>query len=69
MRYAELTRKLRRLGLEYARPSKGSHELWVWPERKLSVFIPHHASREIPPGTLHAILTRLGLTEDDLRNA
>ena len=29
MRYAELTRKLRRLGCEFYRQRAGSHEMWV----------------------------------------
>ena len=69
MRYSELTRRLRRLGVEYYGPAKGSHEVWIWEEKQLRVNVPHHATREIPPGTLRAILRQLGITEDDLRNA
>jgi predicted RNA binding protein YcfA (HicA-like mRNA interferase family) len=29
MKYAELVKKLKRLGCEYVRPAGGSHEIWV----------------------------------------
>ncbi|HLF77810.1 MAG TPA: type II toxin-antitoxin system HicA family toxin [Dehalococcoidia bacterium] len=47
---------------------KGSYEVWWLPRTERRATIPHHASREIAPGTLRAILKDLGLTEDDLRS-
>ena len=67
MRHAELVRQLRRLGVEYRRPSKGSHEIWWRPDRKLYTLIPNHAGRDIAAGTLAKILKDLDLTQDDLR--
>lgn len=66
MRYSELRRKLRRLGYEPLRQAGGSHEIWWRPETELRTVVPNHASREIPMGTLRAILRDLGLTVNDL---
>lgn len=65
MTYHELTRKLRRLGCELKRQSKGSHEVWHDPQQNRSVVIPRHRG-DIPAGTLRAILQGLGLTREDL---
>ena len=69
MTYAELTRKLRRLGVEFRRQGDGSHEIWWDPRKRLYTVITHHAGREIPNGTRRKILKDSGLTEDDLNNA
>ena len=66
MRYSELRRKLRRLGCEPLRQAGGSHEVWWRPGTDLRTVVPNHPSREIPTGTLRAILSDLGLTLDDL---
>jgi predicted RNA binding protein YcfA (HicA-like mRNA interferase family) len=66
LKYSELTRKLRRLGVEFYRQAKGSHEKWWWPERGLQTTIPNHPGKEIASGTLRKILKDLGLTEDNL---
>ena len=69
MTYAELARKLRRVGAEFRRQAKGSHEIWWNPERKLYTLIPNHPGKEIKKSTLVKILRDLGLTEDDIHNA
>ena len=56
MTYRELTRKLRTLGCEFKRQSKGSHEIWTNPRRNLSAVVPHHTG-DFPSGTLNAIET------------
>ncbi len=66
MRYGELTKKLRRLGIEFRRQATGSHEIWWDPRSKLYTLIPNHPGREIKKGTLAAILRDLGLKEKDL---
>ena len=66
MRYAELTRKLRRLGIEFDRKSKGSHEIWWDAAHERFTIIPHHPGREIAKGTLARILKDLGLREEEL---
>jgi predicted RNA binding protein YcfA (HicA-like mRNA interferase family) len=67
--YAELTRKLRRLGIVFERQARGSHEVWHDPKTDRSTIIHHHPGREIKNGTLRAILRDLGLSMNDLNNA
>jgi len=66
MTYLELTRKLRRLGCEFRRQAKGGHQIWWHPERKRYTSISYHGRRDIPKGTLAAILRDLGFTMEDL---
>lgn len=68
MTYRELARKLRTLGCEFKRQSKGSHEIWVNPHKTLLAVIPHHPG-DIPKGTLNAILKQLGIDRDEFDNA
>ncbi len=68
MTYRELTRKLRALGCEFKRASKGSHEIWINPCLNLATVIPHHPG-DIPKGTLHAILKQLGISPDEFAKA
>ncbi|MCB0190642.1 MAG: type II toxin-antitoxin system HicA family toxin [Anaerolineae bacterium] len=67
MRYSELVKKLRRLGCQFHRQGKGSHEYWYNPATDLYTSVPHHRNREIPNGTLHKILKELGLSLKDLQ--
>lgn len=64
MTYQQLARKLRALGCELKRQSKGSHEIWFNPEKRVSVVVPRH-SGDIPKGTLHAILKQLDITREE----
>ena len=66
MTYRILTRKLRKLGCELIRQAPGSHEIWWNPKNKSFTVIPHHGSKDIPSGTLAAILHHLGLSREDL---
>ena len=66
MRYSELTRRLRRLGVEFYREGRGAHEIWWGPERGLKTTIPSYPTREIATGTLAKILKDLGLTQDNI---
>ncbi len=68
MRYRELVRKLRRLGCQFRRQAKGSHEIWWHPGKKLYTVIPRH-SGDIAEGTFRKMLKDLDLTEDDIRKA
>ena len=70
VRGAELVRKLRRLAKERdvefsydARRGKGSHGRLLFGDRLTIVKDP---TKEIGPGLLHAMLSQLGLTKDDL---
>ena len=66
MKYGELTKKLRRLGIEFRRQARGSHEIWWDPKRKLYTVIPNHPGKENKRKTLAGILRDFGLKEDDL---
>jgi len=66
MRYGELIRKLQRLGIEFRRQGRGSHEMWWNPSTRRYTMIPNHPTREIAKGTLASILKDLELTEDRL---
>jgi len=66
MNYRELTRRLRELGCEFVREAPGSHEIWWNPDEKKFTTIPRHAGRDLPPGTLRAILRQLSLLPADL---
>ena len=66
MRYAELVRKLSRLGVEFYREGRGGHEIWWWPEAGLKTTIPRHSTREMAKGTLARILRDLGLKAEDI---
>ena len=62
--YREVTRKLRRLGFEFDRHARGSHEIWRNPESRRRTTIPNH-SGDLPEGTLTAILKQAGVTPAD----
>lgn len=65
MTYAELVRKLRRMGLKLDEQGK-RHEIWYDPATGRRTRIPRHRTREVPEGTLKAILRDLGLKREDL---
>jgi predicted RNA binding protein YcfA (HicA-like mRNA interferase family) len=67
--YNELTRKLRRLGVEFRRNARGSHEIWWRPDRKLYTLIANHGSHEMSSRVVRKILADLELTQDQLRDA
>jgi predicted RNA binding protein YcfA (HicA-like mRNA interferase family) len=69
MTYRILTKKLRKLGCEFVRHAPGSHEIWWNPKNKFFTTIPNHGSKDIPKGTLAAILRDLGITRKDLDKA
>jgi predicted RNA binding protein YcfA (HicA-like mRNA interferase family) len=46
MKYAELARKLRRLGCYPTRFGAGSHEIWRNPATQTQVPIPYHRTKE-----------------------
>jgi predicted RNA binding protein YcfA (HicA-like mRNA interferase family) len=69
MKYAELTRKLRRLGCYFTRYGAGSHEMWRNPASGKQVPIPYHRSKEIGPELLSRILRQLGIDREDFDQA
>ena len=69
MTYRALTRKLRSLGCQFVRRAPGSHEIWWNPRNRCFTTVPHRGSKDIPKGTLAAILRDLGLARQDLDKA
>jgi len=69
MTYRTLTKKLRSLGCEFVRPAAGSHEIWWRPANKRFTTIPRHGNRDLPVGTLRAILRDLGIARAEFESA
>ncbi|HDN79130.1 MAG TPA: type II toxin-antitoxin system HicA family toxin [Chloroflexi bacterium] len=65
MKYRELTKRLEELGCEFVRQAAGSHEIWWNPANKKFTVIPRHGGRDIPLGTIRAILRQLGIDPKD----
>lgn len=59
--YAELTKKLKKLGFREHRKGKGAHVLWVCDADKRVVPVPFHGKKDLRTGTLHAICREIGL--------
>ena len=57
----EVIRKLRKAGFVFDRHAKGSHEIWYNPQTRRRTVIPNHPGRDIPKGTLRAIIDQAGL--------
>jgi predicted RNA binding protein YcfA (HicA-like mRNA interferase family) len=64
MKYAELTRKLRRLGCYPTRFGAGSHEIWRNPDTRQQTSVPYHSSKDIGPGLLAGILPKLAVDRE-----
>lgn len=58
----EVIRKLRKAGFVFDRHAKGSHEIWYNPSSKRWTVVPNHPGKDIPKGTLRAIVQQTGLT-------
>lgn len=69
MKYAELTRKLRQVGCEYARQAAGSHEIWRNPAAGKQTPIPYHRSKDIGPTLLANILRQLEIDRQAFNKA
>ena len=69
MTYRELTRKLRSLGCEFYRQGRGSHEVWSNTVTEEVASIPNKGRKDIPIGTIRAILRDLGIDRRDFDRA
>jgi len=69
MKYAELARKLRRLGCYFTRYGAGSHEIWRNPATGKQSPIAYHATKEIGPKLLSRILQQLAIDREDFDKA
>jgi len=61
----EVIRKLRRAGFAFDRYAKGSHEIWYNPTTKRRTVVPNHPGKDIPKGTLRAIIREAGLNVEE----
>jgi predicted RNA binding protein YcfA (HicA-like mRNA interferase family) len=64
MKYRELAKRLRELGCEELRQAKGSHRYWRNLATGQVTSIPDWGSKDLAPGTVRAIIRRLGLDRD-----
>ncbi len=67
-RYRDVAGKLRRFGFVFDRPGAGSHEVWRHESTGRKVTLPHH-TRDMPEGTLRAILREAGIDVDEFLKA
>ena len=61
----QVIRKLRKAGFVFDRHAKGSHEIWYNPHTHRRTTLPNHPGKDIPKGTLSAIIQQTGLTVDE----
>jgi predicted RNA binding protein YcfA (HicA-like mRNA interferase family) len=61
-------RKLRKAGFVFDRHAKGSHEIWYNPISRRRTVIPNHPGKDIPKGTLRAIVEQSGLTIEEFNH-
>ncbi|MGE5528987.1 MAG: type II toxin-antitoxin system HicA family toxin [Patescibacteria group bacterium] len=62
--YQEVTRRLKRLGFEFDRHARGSHEIWWNSATRRRTTIPNHPG-DLPEGTVRAILLQAGVTPEE----
>jgi len=67
-RYKEIIRRLKKFGFKFNRHAAGSHEIWFNPITERYTTIPNHP-RDMPEGTLRAILKQAGISPNDFLNA
>lgn len=60
----ELIRILKEKGFVLDR-TKGSHQIWLHPDSRKRVIVPMH-NKDIPTGTLYAILKQAGINKSEL---
>ena len=58
-------RKLRKAGFIFDRHAKGSHEIWYNPDTRRRTVVPNHPGKDIPKGTLRAIIQQSELTIEE----
>ena len=66
--YSEVARRLRRLGFEFDRQAKGSHEIWRCAHDGRKATLPRHPG-DIHEGTLRAVLRQAGIGPAAFLNA
>jgi predicted RNA binding protein YcfA (HicA-like mRNA interferase family) len=61
----DVIHKLRKAGFIFDRHAKGSHEIWYNPTTKRWTVVPNHPGKDVPKGTLRAIIREAGLTVEE----
>lgn len=61
--YRKCIKKLQRLGFEFDRQARGSHEIWWNSQTRARTTIPNHPG-DIPEGTIKAILKQASVDTD-----
>lgn len=70
MNYADVARRLRRLGCEEVpRRSGGSHRTWRNPATGHSTTVPDWGGKDLKPGLIHGAVRRLDLQWNDFTDA
>ena len=64
LKYHDVVARLKAHGFQFARPAKGSHEIWFNPSTKRTTTVPCHPG-DIPRGTLRAIIAQTGMTVEE----
>ena len=64
----DVIHKLRKAGFVFDRYAKGSHEIWYNPITHKRTVIPNHPGKDIPKGTLKAIIEQAGLSLEKFIN-
>ncbi|MFH1230769.1 MAG: type II toxin-antitoxin system HicA family toxin [Planctomycetota bacterium] len=64
----DVIHKLRNGGFVFDRHAKGSHEIWYNPKTHRRTVVPNHPGRDIPKGTLKAIIKQAGFTVQEFNN-
>jgi len=62
---SEVIRKLRRAGFVFDRHAKGSHEIWFNSHTHRYTIVPNHPGKDIPTGTLRAIIREAGFSVEE----
>ena len=62
--YRDITKRLRKLGFQFDRTARGSHEIWWNPKTRKRTTIPNHPG-DLPEGTLRAILKQADVDVDE----
>jgi predicted RNA binding protein YcfA (HicA-like mRNA interferase family) len=61
----EVIKVARKLGFEFYRQAKGSHEIWVRHSDGSRIIIPRHAGKTIKKRTMKRILDGLGISPEE----
>ena len=65
MNYQELARRLRELGCEERRQTKGSHRIWHNPATDQVASAPDWGAKDLAPGTVRSIIRQLGISREE----